>query len=189
VTLKKVFFVSVLLALVAGPAGAVVCQDNPGSMQAAQSAVKKWESRNSTELPDATRLDILGEFCEAAENAKKDNLALDDNRIKQVSGAVMTEYLDGAARPEQETRTMEASLRQSLGFGGIARPVPGRYALLEMTYARTVDYIEINGDRMSASVRFLVPRVQITLRGFAKKLEVCTSQLNATGGGKFSVTC
>ncbi len=157
---------------------------------AANLAISAWESANSALLPDAARESVLKEFCLAAAKMISDPIKpVASSSIDAATPKTLEDYLDRVSKSTKEARSIDATLRQHLGFGGLSRGKPNRFTRLAITYRQTVDALTVNSERLPPSALFLVLVGDLTVDGFFGGKKVCHHEGTATAGVKVEVEC
>jgi hypothetical protein len=162
--------------------------DDCPAIQVATSAIDSWERMRSVHLSGAAHTKVITDFCAAAGTLTRQG-TIPSTRVETAAPDTIVDYLNRVSRADAAPRTMEATLGEKLGYAGLSRPVANAYALLSIQYARSVDYINIDGERHSPLPTFLVVAGPTTVEGFVQKSVVCTLRLTVSPATPVSVRC
>jgi hypothetical protein len=151
-------------------------------------AVSQWETRTQIVLGIQVRETVLGEFCTSGRELVREK-NLPQSEINQVSGKVITEYLDRAVDFSKPGRTMGAILRSAFGVQGFSRPQIKRWGRLKISYTQPVDATRIGAERLGRVSEILLPIGKVVLTGFRGTNVLCEGEVVITATEEVKFTC
>lgn len=165
------------------------CPSAPNAALVARRAVQKWSESKDIVVTGKARVQILNDFCLGIGDIGNKAAEVPKQALNRATKAAITSYLDSATRADQVHMSLDATIREELGFGGLARPTPAELGELVVAYRHSVKYVVVDGVKELPVTKFLVVVGWATFTGFGKKRQVCSVRVRIEPAMREKLAC
>lgn len=179
--------VATLLTSTTWAAGAAAQGATDCSASAGQ-AITNWAVARKISIGPSDRTAIADTFCASTTAiVSEGRFSMGDATSK--APAVIADFLDRQAVPSRPARTLDATLRASLGAPGFSKPTFKTYGVVTVVYKHAVDTFWLADRRVDVAPTFLVRTGGITFKGLKGSTVACQGQIQVSGAAASAIVC